>query len=271
MIEILIQSAIALLLAAGVALVVYAAELKYPRGPQLSDKARIRAGLFMALNIPTYALAAAMLGVIHTSPPINAALLGTLGATIALLFAYDFFYYWLHRAQHRFPILWRYHSVHHSIEEMGAPTGYHHLSEAFVRALFCGLPISFIFSGTYVPVIVGLGALHGFYVHSNVRYSLGRFALVIADNRCHRIHHSLDPQHKDRNFGSLSMVWDKVFGTAYYPARDEWPKIGIEGRREVANPFGLIQLKYPVEANNRVVDKVSGRKKDFDAIDRRGV
>ena len=41
---------------------------------------------------------------------------------------------------------------------------------------------------------------------------------MIADNRFHRIHHSIQPQHFDKNFGAGTSLWDQLFGTAYFPA-----------------------------------------------------
>jgi sterol desaturase/sphingolipid hydroxylase (fatty acid hydroxylase superfamily) len=55
---------------------------------------------------------------------------------------------------------------------------------------------------------------------------------LIADNRFHRIHHSVDPHHFDKNFGAGTTIWDQLFGTAHFPAADEWPDTGIADHPE---------------------------------------
>ena len=57
-----------------------------------------------------------------------------IGALAAALVG-DFFYYWCHRAQHRF--FWRFHAVHHAVREMSGVAAYHHVTEeAFKLALY---------------------------------------------------------------------------------------------------------------------------------------
>ena len=46
---------------------------------------------------------------------------------LAAAAVYDFFFYWCHRAEHRW--LWRFHAVHHSIRDMNAVNAYHHPTE----------------------------------------------------------------------------------------------------------------------------------------------
>ena len=52
---------------------------------------------------------------------------------------------------------------------------------------------------------------------------------MIVDNRFHRIHHSLEERHFDKNFGICFSIWDFLFGTAYEPG-DEWPHVGLADR-----------------------------------------
>jgi sterol desaturase/sphingolipid hydroxylase (fatty acid hydroxylase superfamily) len=37
----------------------------------------------------------------------------------------------------------------------------------------------------------------------------------------------VEPRHFDKNFGIFTTLWDSVFGTAYFPAKDEWPQAGV--------------------------------------------
>jgi sterol desaturase/sphingolipid hydroxylase (fatty acid hydroxylase superfamily) len=151
-------------------------------------------------------------------------------AAVALgLVFYDFLNYWNHRFQHRF--LWRIHSLHHSQNELFAANGYAHFSERALRALLFALPLSLVdfqFAATPV-VVVATTSLLELYIHSPTSAHLGPLARVLVDNRFHRVHHSLEPRHFDRNFGILFSVWDRLFGTACELEPGEWPATGVAG------------------------------------------
>ena len=63
------------------------------------------------------------------SPSLALRVTGWLVAALGIAMVGNFFYYWMHRAQHRFGWLWRFHKVHHSITEMSATNSYHHVAE----------------------------------------------------------------------------------------------------------------------------------------------
>lgn len=155
---------------------------------------------------------------------ILAAILGALGV--------DLVFYWFHRFQHRF--LWRFHSVHHSIENLSATNSYHHWSEPFWNVLLIALPLSFLSVST-VNQALWLALLlraYPYYIHSPIKLHAGPLARWLIDNRYHRIHHSVEERHFDKNFGALTTFWDRLFGTAYFPTAQEWPEVGITAHRE---------------------------------------
>ncbi|MEA3013743.1 MAG: hypothetical protein QOD42_2288 [Sphingomonadales bacterium] len=171
--------------------------------------------------------------------------IGPLAAVIAVLAAAivnDFFFYWAHRFQHRF--LWRYHAVHHSIREMNAVNSYHHASEAIVSLLLYTVPTSLIVAdlGPGLPFASFAIWLHIVWIHSPTRANFGPLRALFVDNRFHRLHHSLEERHFDRNFGAFTTLWDRLFGTACFPARDDWPAVGLAGIDEPRNVREWIDL-----------------------------
>ena len=89
--------------------------------------------------------------------------------------------------------------------------------------------------------------------HANLRTNFGVLRYVLVTLQSHRIHHSLDPRHRDRNFGVLLSVWDRLFDTQWSDA-SEYPPTGItdpgfpyehdvRGARILTNY--LRQLAYP--------------------------
>lgn len=163
---------------------------------------------------------------------------GGIVASLIVLQASEFFYYWFHRLQHTNRFFWRFHAEHHSLEEMSAFNSNHHFSEEIFRIPFLIIPVSLLFSFEqgYVPWIwVLFVRWQGYFEHSSTRLNLGWARYLFPDNRFHRIHHSIERQHFNKNFGSGSAIWDMLFGTAYYPKGDEWPVVGLPNIREPRN------------------------------------
>lgn len=125
--------------------------------------------------------------------------------------------YWGHRLTHQVPFLWRFHAVHHSIEQMDwvASGRLHPLDQAFTQA-FTVLPLfvlgysAGVFGG--VAVFITLLAL---FQHANVRLRFPVVRWIVNTPEWHHWHHAADAEAIDKNFG-LPVV-DKLFGTAYLP------------------------------------------------------
>ena len=147
---------------------------------------------------------------------------------------YDFFDYWMHRAQHKW--FWRLHAIHHSIEELSGINSYFHWTEQFFRVAFILLPAAYLvgIDGIKTTMIAELLIrVQGYYLHSPTKIHFGEFGRrILADNRFHRIHHSVHAHHFDKNFGAGTTIWDQLFGTAYFPANDEWPETGMREQAE---------------------------------------
>ena len=165
------------------------------------------------------------------------------GVFIGSLFIGDFFFYWYHRALHRSRILWQHHKMHHLDPEFDALTGpRQNWLEAFFTVFFISVPIAILFKldrldplelGFLNGSIVGLLNSIVFINHSNLRLQFGKASVLFVSSQTHRIHHSYQPQHIDRNFAAFFPIWDILFGTYYHPARDEFPLTGVTGEKEI--------------------------------------
>lgn len=170
-----------------------------------------------------------------------------------LLVLSDFLAYWEHRFEHRF--YWRVHRVHHSPADVHAANNYGHPLFLIPTLIFITLPLSFLnFSSAFVPTAVTLltGVLNALS-HSPVDFHFGPLRRLLIDNRFHRIHHSLEPRHFDKNFGVLFSIWDQLFGTAYFPRPDEWPKVGVAGLPQPKNLREFLGLPFyePTKKNSQ--------------------
>ncbi len=149
----------------------------------------------------------------------------------------DFSYYWWHRAQHTFPVLWEIHKVHHSDEHLNTTTIFRsHFLESAGQSLFRGLTIGLIFNlqnGRTDPLSLVAGALllglWDFFIHANVRIpALHRLLPFFSNPHFHWIHHSKLPEHQDKNFAIWLPMFDVAFGTYYRPEIDEYPPTGLQ-------------------------------------------
>jgi sterol desaturase/sphingolipid hydroxylase (fatty acid hydroxylase superfamily) len=175
-------------------------------------------------------------------PPLEA-WAGWMAIPVLLLLS-DFLAYWQHRFEHRF--FWLVHRVHHSPTELHAANNYGHPLFLIPSLLISILPLSFLnFYSLAVPLTVTLiaGVLNSL-AHAPVDFHFGPLRRILVDNRFHRIHHSQEPEHFDQNFGALFSIWDQLFGTAYFPRPDEWPKVGVAGLTQPRNLREFLALPF---------------------------
>jgi sterol desaturase/sphingolipid hydroxylase (fatty acid hydroxylase superfamily) len=182
---------------------------------------------------------------------------------LAALVAGELGYYWGHRWTHEIPLLWRFHSVHHSPVEVDwlINTRAHPLDIVFSRlCMFVpmyALGLARPLAGQHldvVPMLVMLiGTAWGFFVHSNLRWRFGWLEWLIATPHFHHWHHTND-DHVNRNYASMLPIMDKIFGTAYLPPR-KWPP--LYGIRGPMSPTLLGQLLHPLLPEDHIPTLVS--------------
>lgn len=156
----------------------------------------------------------------------------------------------VHYASHRSPLLWRLHSVHHSVKRMYGFNGLmKHPLHQTLEAL-----------GGVVPLLLlglspSLAALLGFAVgiqlllqHSNVDMRIGSFRHVFAWAPVHRLHHLKYGRVGDVNFALFFSFWDRLLGTALYlPSYRLGDDVGIGDRPDY--PVGYVaQCLEPFKA-----------------------
>ena len=163
----------------------------------------------------------------------------------ALLLVADFTQYWVHRTFHGVPVLWRFHAIHHSIEQMDWLAGSRlHLVDVIITRGLTYVPIFVLgFSEVALIVYVFLVAAQATFIHANVRWAFRPLRRVVATPAFHHWHHSAEREAVDRNFAVHTPIWDMLFGTYYLP--DRWPSAyGLHRGRDVPARW-LTQLVYP--------------------------
>jgi sterol desaturase/sphingolipid hydroxylase (fatty acid hydroxylase superfamily) len=153
--------------------------------------------------------------------------------TTAFVVVWDVWQYWVHRWQHTSPILWQSHKLHHSDSALSSSSqGRHHVL-SYALNVVCYAPMLFLFGsfGPNVLIAFLMFRLWGFVNHANIRVSFGLLTPVIAGPQWHRIHHSTQPEHFDKNFATFFPFVDRLFGTYYEPGENEYPATGLATSR----------------------------------------
>jgi len=168
--------------------------------------------------------------------------------------------YWIHRWQHSNPILWCFHSVHHTQTCLTFATSFrnHFFEQLFVNLLM------------YVPLML-LGMPKWYWApamlmqnifeavqHSDLNWRYGKLYPFLVSPVFHAIHHSPDRARHDSNYGKILSIWDYLFGTMSTGERPE--KYGVAGLEMPVSfwgtffaPFGLLRryagARPPAEAH----------------------
>jgi sterol desaturase/sphingolipid hydroxylase (fatty acid hydroxylase superfamily) len=166
------------------------------------------------------------------------------GYMFASMAVIDFVAFLTHYLQHRLPILWQFHKVHHSAEVMHPISNFReHPVDNLVYKLVTGLGIGAV-SGLavnvfgYVPSVpsllgVPLLMLAFNLLAYNLRHSHvwlrwpGRWSMILPSPAHHQIHHSCHPDHIDKNFAFMFPIWDVIFRTYCLPEDNRDVKFGI--------------------------------------------
>ncbi len=144
---------------------------------------------------------------------------------IAIIFFTDLVQYWLHRAFHRIPFLWRFHAVHHSAKSMDWMAGARmHFVEICILRGTTVLPMILLgFSTTAVHIYIFMVYLWSTFVHANLGWRFRWIDQLLVVPRFHHWHHGIEKEAIDVNF-AVHFPWlDRLFGT-YHMQKIDGPK-----------------------------------------------
>lgn len=160
---------------------------------------------------------------------------------ILLFIAVEFFYYWFHRWSHEVRWFWASHSVHHSPNKMNfmsaerlAWTG------GLVSGFILFFPILLLGFDTKTVVIGStLNLLYQYWLHTEMIGKLGWFEKVFNTPSHHRVHHASNPRYLDANYGGVTILFDRLFGTFIEETKEEKIVYGLVTPLYSINPFRI--------------------------------
>jgi alkylglycerol monooxygenase len=149
----------------------------------------------------------------------------------------DFLYYWWHRASHEVNFFWAAHVVHHQSEDYNLAVALRQSVLTSWTALPFYLPLALV----GVPPLVfatthAFSTLYQFWIHTQLVGKVrGPADWILNLPSHHRVHHAINPEYLDTNYGATLIVWDRLFGT--YAEEIATPVYGITKPLASFNPI----------------------------------
>jgi sterol desaturase/sphingolipid hydroxylase (fatty acid hydroxylase superfamily) len=144
---------------------------------------------------------------------------------LAIMFLTDLVQYWVHRTFHRWPVLWKFHAVHHSAQTLDWLAGARmHLFEIICLRGLTVIPmyvLGFTEGALYAYLLFVF--LFSTFVHANFRYDFGKLQYWFVTPRFHHWHHGIEREAIDVNFAVHFPLFDRLFGTYHLPPDGSWP------------------------------------------------
>jgi sterol desaturase/sphingolipid hydroxylase (fatty acid hydroxylase superfamily) len=153
----------------------------------------------------------------------NPGLLGLLDLTglpaiVTALILLDLAIYAQHVLFHRIPILWRLHRMHHTDNDLDVTSGFRFHPFEMLLSMLIKLLVIWVLGAPAVAVLLFelILSSSALFSHANIKLpglidSSLRAFIVTPD--MHRVHHSVQPDETNANFGFNLSVWDRLFGT----------------------------------------------------------
>ena len=163
---------------------------------------------------------------------------------LAVLVA-DLAEYFIHRAFHAVPFMWRFHAIHHSSKALDWLAGSRaHIVEDVVVRGFMLVPMMFVFSQNIIVAYLFFVTIHATWAHCNFGPTLKWLEPYLVLPRYHHWHHTSQRESIDKNY-AIHFPWiDRIFGTYYFPEDGKWPEqYGLD--HEELPPGFWAQTFYP--------------------------
>jgi sterol desaturase/sphingolipid hydroxylase (fatty acid hydroxylase superfamily) len=162
---------------------------------------------------------------------------------VLLFFADDLSYYWFHRVSHESRVFWASHVVHHSSRHYNLSTA---LRQTWVPMTY--LPFwlwlpAIGFEPWMVLLAQSWSLIYQFWIHTERIRKLPRpLEAVLNTPSHHRVHHGVNDQYLDRNYGGILIIWDKLFGT--YEPEGERVRYGLTTQLRSFRPVRVAFHEY---------------------------
>lgn len=157
---------------------------------------------------------------------------------LLLLFAEDFCYYWFHRVHHESRFAWAAHINHHSSQHFNLAVALRQSWTTPFTGLIFWLPLPLLgFHPLMILTQQAISLIYQFWIHTQTISRLGPLEWVLNTPSHHRVHHGVNREYIDRNYGGIFIIWDRLFGT--FEAEREKVRYGIIHQLDTFNPVRI--------------------------------
>jgi sterol desaturase/sphingolipid hydroxylase (fatty acid hydroxylase superfamily) len=148
----------------------------------------------------------------------------------------DFLYYWWHRTSHVVNLFWAVHAVHHQSEDMNFAVALRQPAFEALTIIPFHVPLALLGVEPWIYVsCYAIDLIYQFWVHTEMTRRHAALEWVLNTPSAHRVHHGINPQYLDKNYGGILLVWDRLFGT--YEPEVEPPVYGVTHPLASYNPI----------------------------------
>lgn len=162
---------------------------------------------------------------------------------VIALVGVDLLFYVYHRMAHRVRVVWATHQAHHSSEYFNLATAlrqkWNNSGEVllWIPLPLLGVPPWLVFFSFSISLI------YQFWIHTE---RIGKLPtpieFVFNTPSHHRVHHGMDPEYLDKNYGGILIIWDRIFGT--FVGEGERVLYGLTKNIETHNPVQVAFHEY---------------------------
>jgi sterol desaturase/sphingolipid hydroxylase (fatty acid hydroxylase superfamily) len=177
----------------------------------------------------------------------------------------DFMIWLQHVTVHAIPLLWRLHRVHHADPDFDTTTGLRFHPLEILLSMVIKFIVIIALGPPVVAVIIFEVVLNGMAMFNHGNVSLPpaldrvlRWLFVTPD--MHRVHHSVEDDETNSNFGFNLSLWDRLFGTYKAQPRQGHDNMqigiaGFESKQEVSNLTGMLVLPFKGRVKDYVINR----------------
>lgn len=142
--------------------------------------------------------------------------------------------YAAHRFCHENRFMWKFHALHHSVEEMDwiAAARVHPVDQIFTRSIVL-IPVTVLFPADTLAVYLVISGFQSFFIHSNIRTTFGPLRWLVATPEFHHWHHANQKKAYNTNYSQQFPWMDAIFGTLHMPKGERPDKFGIDDQPPV--------------------------------------
>ena len=153
----------------------------------------------------------------------------------------DFAGYTVHALDHKINFFWNSHIIHHSSEDFNLACALRQSVSVFVRLfVILFLPAALLgINPTVIAVVAPLHLFAQFWYHTQHIGKMGFLEKIIVTPSHHRVHHALNKEYIDKNYGQIFIFWDKIFGTFQEELKEVPAVYGITRPVRTWNPIKI--------------------------------